>query len=48
MAADIMRYLTHYLPPTSNDFILTLKSINPAYNKAVKVEEFKLYNKYYI
>ena len=48
MAADITRYLIHHLPPTSDDFILTLKLINPAYNKAVEVEEFKLYNKYYI
>ena len=48
MAADITRYLTHHLPPASDDFILTPKSINPAYNKAVEVEEFKLYNKYYI
>jgi hypothetical protein len=48
MAADITRYLTHHLPPVSNDFILTPKSINLAYNEAVEVEEFKLYNKYYI
>jgi len=48
MAANITRYLMHYLPPISNNFILTLKLINPAYNKAVEVEEFKLYNKYYI
>jgi len=48
MAADITRYLTYYLPPISDNFILAPKLINPAYNKAVEVEEFKLYNKYYI
>ena len=48
MAADITHYLTNHSPPVSNDFILTPKSINPAYNEAVEVEEFKLYNKYYI
>ncbi len=48
MAADITCYLMHYLPPIFNDFILTPKLINLAHNKAVEVEEFKLYNKYYI
>ena len=48
MAADITRYLMFHLPPVSDDFIFALKSINPAYNKAVEVKEFKLYNKYYI
>ena len=48
IAADITRYLTHHSPPTFNDFILTPKSINLARNEAVEVEEFKLYDKYYI
>ncbi len=48
MTANIMYYFIYHSPPIFNDFILTLKLINPAYNKVVEVKEFKLYNKYYI
>ena len=42
-AADITRYLTHHSPPAYDNFILAPKLINPASDKAVEVEEFKLY-----
>ena len=52
MTANITRYFAYRYSATaftaSDDFILAPKLINLARDKVVEVEEFKLYDKYYI